>query len=208
MDFMPDFLFPPKAKKTAQYTQDYNKFKKALHRNPADHALKAQFIKFCLMSHYTIDHAPASHLTEALALYEETVEGDFFDPQVYYLVGRYYQEKDKLKAQNVLLSGVRHFNRYVQDNPGMKADYAEAVYAIALNFLTLQFGQIHPDLDKFFKTIRKSYPVLNKRVELENELRKSSPNHEHIKQLTKELRELKEITDHHRSKTHKKHHEN
>ncbi|HTC19708.1 MAG TPA: hypothetical protein VK859_02600, partial [bacterium] len=58
-----------------------------------------------------------------------------------------------------------------------------------------QYGQIHPDLEKFFKIIRKSYPLHNKRLELENELRKPSPNQAHVKQLTQELRELKTLVE-------------
>jgi hypothetical protein len=195
MDFMNNVFLSPKGKKDAQYSSEYKKFRQSLQRNSHDHGLRAQFVKFCLVSHFTLEGTPQTHLTEALGLYEELTTTDLFDPQIYYLVGRYYQDKDNLKAQKVYLAGVQHFNRYVAKNPNLKADYVEMAYAIALNFVTLQFGQIHPDLEKFFKIIRKSYPLHNKRVELENELRKPSPNQAHIKQLTQELRELKEATE-------------
>ena len=195
MDFMPNIFLSQKGKKGAQYTAEYEKYKKAIQRNHHDHGLMAQFIKFLLVSHFTLEDAPKTHLTEALALYEEIDKSDHFDPQIYYLVGRYYQDKDDLKAQKVYLAGVQHFNRYVQKNPGLKSDFVDIAYALALNFLTHQYGQIHPDLDKFFKIIRKSYPLHNKRIELENELRKPTPNQTHIKQLAQELRELKAIVD-------------
>ncbi len=195
MDFMNNFFLSPKGKKDAQYTKEYNRFQTALKRNSHDHGLRSQFVKFCLVSHFTIEGTPAGHLTEALKQFEEVARTDHFDPQVYYLAGRYYQDKDRVKAHGVYLAGVQHFNRYVGENPGVKSDFVEMAYAIALNFVTLQYGQIHPDLEKFFKIIRKSYPLHNKRVELENELRKSPPNQERIKELAQELRELKEATD-------------
>lgn len=194
MDFFNQIFFLPKGKKGSGYSSEYKKFQKALARNPQDHGLRAQFAKFCLVSHFTLEGIPEKHLATALSHYEEAVQADNFDLQLYYLVGRYYQDKDDLKAQNVYLDGIRHFNRYVEQNPGLKSDFAEIAYAIALNFVTLQYGQIHPELDKFFKTIRKSYPLHNKRVELENEMRKPTPNLDRIKQVARELRELKEAT--------------
>jgi hypothetical protein len=195
MDFINDIFFSKKGKKDAKYSGEYEKYKKAIQRNADDHGLRAQFVKFCLVSHFTLADTPKAHLTEALKLYDEVSLSDHFDPQVYYLVGRYYQDKDDLKAQNVYLAGVKHFNRYVGKNPGLKSDYVELAYALALNFVTHQYGQIHPDLEKFFKIIRKSYPLHNKRLELENELRKPSPNQAHVKQLTQELRELKALVE-------------
>ncbi len=201
MDFMNNIFFTQKRKKDARYSSEYQKYKKAIPLNSHDHALRSQFVKFCLVSHFALEGVPKAHLSEALALYKEIAKSDYFDPQVYYLIGRYYQDKDDLKAQTVYLAGVRHFNRYVEKNPGLKSDYVELAYALALNFLTHQYGQIHPDLEKFFKIIRKSYPLHNKRIELENELRKTSPNQVHIKQLAQELRELKAIVEKPRQKS-------
>ena len=188
------FFLSPKGKKDAEYSRDYKKFLTALKRNPHDHGLRTQFIKFCLVSHFSLEGIPQAHIAEALSQYNE-IAPDHFDPQVYYLVGRYYQTKDPQKAQMVYLTGVQHFNRHVEKHPGVKSDFVEMAYAIALNFVTLQYGQVHPDLDKFFKIIRKSYPLHNKRVELENELRKSPPNQARIKELAKELGELKEAIE-------------
>jgi hypothetical protein len=201
MDFINNIFLSQKGKKDASYSAEYEKYKKAIKRNSNDHGLLSQFLKFLLVSHFTLEGAPKTHLAEALALYEEVGKSDHFDPQVYYLVGRYYQDKDDLKAQTVYLAGVQHFNRYVQKNPGLKSDFVDNTYALALNFLTHQYGQIHPDLEKFFKIIRKSYPLHNKRIELENELRKPSPNQAHIKRLAQELRELKAIVEKPRPKS-------
>lgn len=195
MDFLNNVFLSPKKKKTAQYSGEYKKFKSALDKNPRDQTLKAQFVKFCLFNQNMLEDVPEAHVKEALAVYEELAEADLFDPQLHYLVGRYYQDKDNLKAQKVYLAGVQSFNRHVAKHPHLKSDYVDVTYAIALNFVTLQYGQIHPDLDKFFGIIRKSYPIHNKRVELENELRKSPPNQALIKQLAQELKDLKEATE-------------
>lgn len=200
MEFIKNLFLSPKGKKDAQYSKEYKKYQNALKRNSHDHGLRAQYVKFCLASYFALEGIPPTHLKEALDHYEEVTRADHFDPQVYYLVGRYYQDKENFKAQTVYLAGVQHFNRYVEKNPGVKSDFVDVVYAIALNFVTMQFGQIHPDLDKFFKIIRKSYPLHNKRIELENELRKPSPNQARIKEVTQELRELKVATEAARSK--------
>jgi tetratricopeptide (TPR) repeat protein len=193
MDLFANLLLPGK-RKGARYSSEYKKFQKALARNPQDHSLRAQVAKFCLYSHYTHEDIPEEHLTQALDHYREVVRADHFDPALYYLVGRYYQDKNDLMAQTAYLDGIRHFNRFIEQNPGLKSDHAEIAYAIALNYVTLQFGQIHPDLERFFKTIRKSYPLHNKRVELENELRKPDPDPQRIREIAKELNDLKEAT--------------
>src|ERR1039458_4080791 len=117
MDFLNNVFLSPKGKKDAQYTKEYKKFQTALKRNPQDHGLRSQFVKFCLVSHFTLDSIPPAHLNEALEQYEEVARTDHFDPQVYYLVGRHYQDKDRLKAHAVYLAGVQHFNRYVGEYP-------------------------------------------------------------------------------------------
>lgn len=200
MDFMANLFLSPGGKKNAQYSKEHKKFQEALRRNPGDHGLQAQFIKFCLISHFTLEGIPETHLKQALELYEKVSQADLFDPQVFYLVGRYWQGKDDLKAQNVYLAAIQRFNRHVAKNPGMKSELVETTYAIALNFVTLQFGQNHPDLEKFFQTIRRSYPLHNKQVELENELRKASPDKGLVKRLAQELKDLKESSENLRSK--------
>lgn len=195
MDFMANLFLSPKGKKTAQYSKEHKKYQDALRRNPGDHGLQAQFVKFSLLSHFTLEGIPEAHLAQALELYEKVAKTDLFDPQVFYLAGRYWQGKDDLKAQNVYLAAIQRFNRHVAKNPGMKSELVETTYAIALNFVTLQFGQNHPDLERFFRTIRRSYPLHNKRVELENELRKASPDHGLVKRLAQELKDLKEASE-------------
>jgi len=194
MDLFAHILSSPQKQNYSQYSSEYKKFQKALERNPDDHALRAQFAKFCLNSHFTLEGVPEGHVAEALAHYDEIVNSDHFDLALYYLVGRYFQDKDDLKAQKVYLAGILHFNRYIEHNPGLKSDHVEIAYALALNYVTLQYGQTHPEMEKFFKTIRKSYPLHNKRVELENELRKPKPDPERIKQVAQELKDLKEAT--------------
>ena len=194
MDMFGSFLLAPIKKKGFRYASEHKKFQKALEQNPQDQALRAQFVKFCLYSHFGEEYVPEEHLAVALAHYHTAVQADHFDPALNYLIGRYYQDKNDLKAQAVYLEGVRHFNRYIEHNPGLKSDHVEIAYALALNYVTPQYGQTHPDLEQFFKNIRKSYPLHNKRVELENELRKPAPDPERIKRVAQELKEIKEAT--------------
>jgi tetratricopeptide (TPR) repeat protein len=186
-------MFPsPKGKKRARYAGEHRKYRKALKLNPRDRELQARFAKFCLMGHFTLGSVPAAHLSEALGYYRSLCRDNHFDPMLYYLVGRYYQDRDKLSSQKAYLEGIRSFNRFIEKNPGVKSDHMETAYAIALNFVTLQYDQIHPDLEKFFKAARKSYPLHTKRVKLENELTKPSPDPAKVQELARELAEIKE----------------
>jgi tetratricopeptide (TPR) repeat protein len=192
MDLFGNLLLAPMKKKGARYHSERKKFQKALEQNPRDQSLRAQLVKLCLYSHFTGEGVPEEHLSDALAHYEEAVQADHFDPSLYYLVGRYYQDKNDRKAQAVYLEGVRHFNRYIEQNPGLKGEHVEIAYALALNFVSQQSGQSHPDLEQLFKTIRKSYPLHNKFVELENELRHPDPDPERVQRLVRELKDIKE----------------
>src|SRR5258708_6575378 len=178
--------------KNSNYSSEYNRFKKAMERNPRDHGLKAQFIKFCLLNRFTKEETQADHISEALGLFETMDHTNAFDLQCHYLVGKYYQEeRDFRKAYQVYLNAIKHFNQYVEKNPELKSDNAKLVYSISLNLMTLKLPPADPELEKCFKNIRKSYPLHIKRIEFENEMGKPAPDKARIKQLAEEIRKLK-----------------
>ncbi|HTC20450.1 MAG TPA: hypothetical protein VK859_06370 [bacterium] len=178
--------------KKSSYTSEYKRFEKAMEANPHDHGLKAQFIKFCLLNRFTKHEVIEEHITEALRLFEAIENGESFDLQCHYLVGKYYQEaKDNRKAYQVYLNAIKRFNQYVVKNPDLKSENVELAYSVALNLMTLQSSPFDPELEKCFKNIRKSYPLHVKRIEFENEMAKPAPDKVRIHQLTEEIRALK-----------------
>jgi hypothetical protein len=193
-------IFSPLLKSLKRYahSSDFRKFKKALRKNPDDHALRTQFAKYCLHHCFTQLVVFENHHVEAVNQFEAIVKADIFDPEVYYLMGRYCQKSDNQRAKEVYLDGIKHFNRYIEKNPGLRAEYMETTLAIALNLLTLQTTRADPELEKFFKYVRKSYPLHVKRVELESEMEKTKPDMTRVRQLVEEARQLK--ADHERNR--------
>ena len=167
-----------------------------MEKNPRDHGLKAQFIKFCLLNRFTKHETQEDHIADALRLFGTIDHASAFDLQCHYLVGKYYQEdKDLRKAYSVYLNAIKLFNRYVGKNPDLKSENVELAYSIALSVMTLQLNPIDPELEVCFKIIRKSFPLHVKRIEFENEMAKPAPDPARIKQLTEELRKLKAEED-------------
>jgi hypothetical protein len=158
MGFLLHFFTPFLAfVKNIIYSAEFKNYKKALKDNPEDHTLRARFAKYCLRHYFTHQAAAETHLIEAVNQFESIVHSDIFDLEIYYLMGKYYQGMDNHKAKQVYLDGIARFNRYIDKNPGLKHDYVEVAFAMALNLLTLQSSHIDPELAKFFKSIRKSY---------------------------------------------------
>jgi tetratricopeptide (TPR) repeat protein len=186
-------LFSQLMGKKSDYLSEYKKYKKALSSHPGDHGLKAQFIKFCLLNRFTHHEVVKTHMTEALTLFGSIENSDAFDLQCHYLVGKYYQEeKDNRKAYQVYLNAIKRFNEYVSKNPGQRSDNAELAYSVALNLMNLQLNPVDPALEKCFKILRKSYPLHLKSIELENEMAKPAPSKERIKQLSAEIKQLRD----------------
>ncbi len=145
------------ALKNLAYSIEFKNFKKALKNNPEDHALRARFAKYCLRHYFDHQTAAENHLVEAVNQFDSIVNSDAFDLEIYYLMGKYYQEANSKKAQQVYLDGITRFNRYIEKNPGLKHDYIEVAFAMALNLLALESGHADFELEKFFKLIRKTY---------------------------------------------------
>jgi hypothetical protein len=185
-------LFSSLFGKNNDYSTEYKRYKKSLTRNPSDHILRAQFIKFCLLNRFTKHETMETHISDALRLFATIENSDSFDLQCHYLVGKYYQEgKDNRKAYQVYLNGIRRFNQFVGKNPELRSDNAELAYSISLNLMNLQSNPVDPQVEICFKHIRKSYPLHLKSIELENEMAKPAPDPARIKQLAEEVRKLR-----------------
>lgn len=191
-----------RASKQYAETSEFKNFKKTLRRNPGDHDLRARFTKYCLHHHSVSQDGP--HGAEAAAQFEILNQTDVFDPEIYYLMGKFFQGADKRKARQVYHAGITRFNRYIEKNPGLRNDFMEITLAVALNLLTLQAGPFDQELERFFKCIRKSYPIHVKRVELESEIEKPDPDSEIVRQLKQEILKLKADRDLERAKNRQK----
>ena len=143
--------------KRLAYTAEFTNFKKILKNNPNDHALRAKFAKYCLKHYFNHQAVAETHLIEAVNQFDNIVSSDIFDLEIFYLMGKYYQGMDDRKAKQVYLEGITRFNRYVEKNPGLKHDHVETAFSMALNLLALQTGHIDPELEKFFKSVRRTY---------------------------------------------------
>jgi hypothetical protein len=143
--------------KRLAYSAEFTNFKKVLKDNPNDHALRARFAKYCLKHYFNHQAAAETHLIEAVNQFDNIVHSDIFDLEIYYLMGKYYQGMDNIKAKQVYLDGITRFNRYIEMNPGLKHENVETAFSMALNLLALQSTPIDPEVEKFFKSIRKTY---------------------------------------------------
>ncbi len=182
--------------KNNNFSAQYKRFKTAIQNNPRDHALKTQFINFCLLNRFANPKNQENHIVEALKMFETLSPDDVFDLQCHYLVGKYYQEEKEYRtAYGVYLDAIKLFNRNIGDQPNLKFDNAELAYSIALNLMTLQSDPVDPEIKQCFKTLKKSYPLHVKRIELENEMGKPAPDPMRIEQLTGEIRRLKADED-------------
>ena len=178
--------------KNSDYSAEYKRFEKAMERNPSDHGLKVQFIKFCLLNRFTKHETQADQVSEALGLFDTIKTAEVFDLQCHYLVGKYYQEiKDFRKAYQTYLEAIKRFNQYIEKNPQHLAENADLAYSVALNLLALQADPIDLEVEKCFKNIRKSFPLHVKRIELENEMAKPAPDKARMHDLAEEIRRLR-----------------
>jgi hypothetical protein len=152
------------------YQTELIRYKKAIKRNPGDHGLKVKIIKLCLYNYLINPGLSGQILPDALRFFWEVTRTDAFDLEIHYLVGKYYQCSDQSKALEIYLDGITRFNRFVERNPGLKPDYADLAYSIALNILSLQPERTDKELDKLFKALRKPRPLNAKSIEREKEM--------------------------------------
>jgi hypothetical protein len=137
---------------------EFKHYKNAVKRNPSDHGLRVRFAKFCLRHYFNQKVNAQAHLVEAVNQYEDIVKSkDIFDLEIFYLMGKYYHGQDNPKAMEVYRQGIRKFNEHIDQNPGLKHEYVEMAFGIAMNLLALEANRVDPDLEKFFKIVRKTY---------------------------------------------------
>jgi hypothetical protein len=153
---------------------EYERFKAAVRRNPNDTYLRARFAKYCLeqyFNHEDTQKATRWRVTEAVNNFENIVHDDVLDLEVFYLMGKYYQGVDNKKAAEVYRRGIRTYNDFVTKSQAFKHEYVEMAFSIALNLLALEPKGADPDLEKFFKTVRKTYlkGFLDQKVEFKPE---------------------------------------
>jgi hypothetical protein len=135
---------------------ELRKFKQALRRNPQDHYLRARFTKFCL-NNYFQDSSSKIHVVEAVNQFENIIHAEVLDLEVFYLMGKFYQGNDNKKAIEVYKGGIKRYNDFVAKSIEFRHEQVEMAFAIALNLLSLEANHVDPELEKFFKTLRRTY---------------------------------------------------
>jgi mRNA-degrading endonuclease RelE of RelBE toxin-antitoxin system len=135
---------------------EFKRYKDALRRNPQDHHLRARFAKYCLNSYFQ-DSTSKFHVVEAVNQFENIVHSDVLDLEVFYLMGKFYQGQDNKKAMDIYKQGIKRYNDFVTKSVEFRHEHVETAFAIALNLLALESNHADPELEKFFKTIRRTY---------------------------------------------------
>lgn len=136
---------------------EFKKFKDAVRRNPNDHLLRVRFAKFCLNHYFSQRGNSKQHGIEAVNQFENINHSEVMDLEVYYLMGKYYQGQDNAKAISIYRKGITRYNEYSQKNLDFRHEYVELAFSIALNLLHLENNEADPELEKFFKVIRRTY---------------------------------------------------
>ena len=135
---------------------ELRKYKKALYRNPNDSYLRARYAKYCLDSYFQ-DTANKIHVVEAVNQFETIDHSEIPDLEMFYLMGKFYQGTDNQKAAAVYKKGIKRYNDFAEINLEFRHEHVEKAFAIALNLLVLESNHADPELEKFFKTIRRTY---------------------------------------------------
>jgi len=152
---------------------ELRKFKAAVHRNPQDHQLRARFAKFCLKNYFqATTSAKEVYVVEAVNQFENIVRSEVLDLEVYYLMGKYYQGQDNKRAMEIYKGGIKRYNDFVSKSIEFRHDYVEMAFMMAINLLSLEANHADPELEKFFKNIRRTYlkNLLEHKVEFSPEI--------------------------------------
>lgn len=136
---------------------EFKKFKDAVRRNPNDHLLRVRFAKFCLNHYFNQRGNSKQHGIEAVNQFENINHSEVMDLEVYYLMGKYYQGQDNTKAISIYRKGITRYNEFSAKNLDFRHEYVELAFSIALNLLHLENNEADPELEKFFKLIRRTY---------------------------------------------------
>lgn len=136
---------------------EMHRYQESLKRNPNDHDLRARFTKYCIRRYFRDQETGKEHVVEAVNQFENIVHSDYFDLEVFYLMGKYYHGQDDERARGIYRQGIASFNQYIAKNPALKEDYIELAFAMALNLLKLEKGKDDPEVIKFFTTVRRTF---------------------------------------------------
>ena len=156
-------------------TIEFERFKAAVKRNPNDGYLRARFAKYCLKQYFNHEDsavAARTRVVEAVNQFENIVHTDVLDLEVFYLMGKYFQGPDNKRAVEIYWQGIRTYNEFVTKSQSFKHEYVEMAFSIALNLLALEPNGVDPDLEKFFKTVRKTYlkNFLDQKIEFKTDM--------------------------------------
>jgi hypothetical protein len=135
---------------------EFQKFKEAVEKNPADLGLRARFAKFCIQ-HCLNRENPKLNEVEAVNQFENIDHSELLDLEVYYLMGKYYLGQCDEKAAEVFLKGIRKYNEFATRHFALRNEHVETAFNIALSLLKLDHSNAGPDLEKFFKIVRNTY---------------------------------------------------
>lgn len=139
------------------YVAELRKYKEALRRNPQDHHLRARYAKFCLTNYFQDSTSPKSTMVEAVNQFENIAHSEVLDLEIFYLMGKYYQGHDNAKAVEIYKKGIKRYNDFVTKSVEFRHEHVETAFAMALNLLSLESNHADPELERFFKTIRRTY---------------------------------------------------
>jgi hypothetical protein len=135
---------------------EVRKYKDALRRNPQDHHLRARYAKYCLNVYFQ-DSQSRTHVLEAVNQFENIDHSDVLDLEVFYLMGKYYQGNNDGKAAEIYRKGIKRYNDFVLKSVEFRHEHVETAFSIALNLLALEANRPDAELEKFFKTVRRTY---------------------------------------------------
>jgi hypothetical protein len=136
---------------------EFKNFQDAVLQNPIDYGLRVRFAKYCLHNYFNHQAVAQTHIEEAVKQFESISKSDLFDLEIYFLMGKYYTGQDDQKAIEVYSQGIRKFNDYIKQNPGLKNEYVGHAFGIALNLLSLDPERMDADLEQFFTIVQKTY---------------------------------------------------
>ena len=135
---------------------ELKKYKDALRRNPQDTVLRARYAKYCLNTYFQ-DSSSKVHVVEAVNQFENIVYSEVLDLEVFYLMGKFYQGNDNKKAIEIYQKGIKRYNDFVTKSVEFRHEHVETAFSIALNLLALESNHADPELEKFFKIVRRTY---------------------------------------------------
>jgi hypothetical protein len=136
---------------------EFKNFREAVQHNSVDYGLRVRFVKYCLRNYFDHQLVAQTQIEEAIQQFERISQSDLFDIEIYFLMGKYYYGRENEKAIEIYSQGIRKFNIYIRQNPGLKNEYVGQAFGIAMDLLSLDPNRNDAELGEFFRTVRKTY---------------------------------------------------